>query len=86
MDHIRIMVRLYIAGQLHSEESLDLATAEDLEGAIPKLAMRHAEMVAGRPFMLEFEFLDEPPPARFVRFGTDPSRMIQPRSISIGRA
>lgn len=79
---IRLVVRLYIAGKLDSEDSLDLPERE-LSPLIESFADRHVKKIAGRPFMVEFEFLDEPESTRFFRFGTDKRRMVQPAAVDL---
>ncbi|HMF74294.1 MAG TPA: hypothetical protein VK604_01400 [Bryobacteraceae bacterium] len=81
---IRMMVRLYIAGELDSEDSLEVEP-EALESVIPAIASRQARRVAGRRFMVEFEFPDMPEADRFLRFGTDKSLMVQPVAVDLRR-
>jgi hypothetical protein len=67
------------------EDTLVLDELE-LQNILPAVAERHARILADHPkHMLEFEFLDCPDPLqRFLRFGTDPTRMVQPRRLNFG--
>lgn len=50
---------------------------------IMQMAERHAA-VLGAVHMIEFEFPELPESERFFRFGTDPTRMVQPMAIDGG--
>lgn len=79
---MRIAIRGWADGVLQFDERHDVAAEEDLT----EMAEQHASrlLAAGEVHMIEIEFLDEPDPLqRFVRFGTDPRRMVAPISIGI---
>jgi hypothetical protein len=78
---VRIRVRGYGNGNLIFDQKLnvedtdlDHVAAAQMERLLP---YRDSNMV-------EIEFLDElDPKQRFFRFGTDPSRMVQPHAINL---
>jgi hypothetical protein len=73
---LRVRIRGYRQRDLRIDETLAVGPA-DIDG----LVERHARTLGtdGSPFLIEFEFLDEPDPTqRFFRFGTDPSGMVMP--------
>lgn len=78
----RLNVRVFITGVLASEERVDV-----LDNALDKiveLAGKHGEIMAGRPGMVEIEFLDEPDVnRRFWRIGTDPAGMRDPIAVDL---
>ena len=78
---MRIIVRGYGDGKLVLEQRLETT----IEMLTP-IAERQVETLAQYELnMIEIEFLDEPDPLqRFMRFGTDPRRMVQPHGIEIG--
>ena len=73
------MIRGYGNGELLFEKEID---PDKLD---PQVAQGHIDTVAEYEFsMIEMEFLDEPDPMqRFIRFGTDPRRMVDPRIIPL---
>ena len=75
---MRIIVRGYGDGKLVLEERLE-TTFEKLK----PIAERQVEQLMPYELhMIEIELLDEPDPLqRFLRFGTDPRRMVEPREI-----
>ncbi len=79
---LRIAVRVFVIGKLHSEEIIE-ATKEELSGIMPRLAAKHAELSAAEPTMIELEFLDDPSNDRFFRIGTDPNAMVMPMAIDL---
>jgi hypothetical protein len=82
---VRIMARIFVAGELLGEESLEVE-ADHIETQLPEIARRHARLVGNRPFMVELEFLDEPDPnTRYFRFGTDTAGMVRPAAVALGR-
>jgi hypothetical protein len=75
---IRLAIRGYKGPVVEFEERVDIEEGT-LHLVIPKLATKHALWMAGKPHMIEIEFLDDPnPDARFFRIGTDPSGMVLP--------
>lgn len=48
---------------------------------IMQMAERHAAIL-GEVHMIEFEFTELPESERFFRFGTDPTRMVQPAVVT----
>lgn len=76
---IRLKIRGYAGGKLEFEDTVTVPVS-GLEDVIAPLAEKHAQALASQEkMMIEIEFLDEPDPnERFFRFGTDPSRMVQP--------
>jgi hypothetical protein len=76
---MRVAVRGYVGYDLIFQEIHEVEEV-DLE----KLAFDHAKMLAYTKHMIEFEFLDEPDPLkRFFRFGTDPTRMVDPMGLKL---
>ena len=85
MSEIRLCFRGWKTGakEYAFEERVNLEEGE-LHTVLPQLAERHLEMLADGG-MVEIEFLDEPDQLqRFFRFGTDPSRMVQPIRVDLG--
>jgi hypothetical protein len=83
MKPIRLAIRVYIEKALHSEECINL-NPKRLDGLLPKLAEKHAALIADKGGMIEIEFLDEPDLySRFLRIGTDPSGMVMPIAIDV---
>jgi hypothetical protein len=79
-----ITARIFVAGELLGEESLELDEAQ-IETLLPEIARQHAKLVGDRPFMVEIEFLDEhDPQQRYFRFGSDPAGMVTPIAVSLG--
>jgi hypothetical protein len=80
---MKLAIRGYTGPVLIFEEHINESTLDD--AALGRLAMRHAErMLAYEKHMIEIEFLDEPDPLqRFLRFGVDPSGMVQPIRLSL---
>lgn len=76
---MRIIVRGYGDGKLVLQERVELTRPEDLQ----PIAERQLKTIAAYELhMVEIEFLDEPDPLqRFIRFGTDGPRMVQPHAI-----
>ena len=77
----RLAIRLYLAGRLEEEITVDAETTD-----LAALATEHAERacVSGKPHLVEMEFLDEPDEMqRYFRFGTDPSRMAAPVKVKL---
>ena len=75
----RVTIRIWRAGALQLEETLDLANTDD---ELTRLAERHMRVIDPlEPHLIEFEFLDAPANERFFRFGTDPKRMVYPIPI-----
>jgi hypothetical protein len=82
---IRLAIRGYADGVKVIDERME-AAEERLEGQIPALAAEHAARLASLSdlMMVEIEFLDEPDPFhRYFRFGTDPSRMVDPIKVGL---
>ena len=78
---MRLTIRVFLNGQLDSEETLQ-GTEEALLQTMPAKADRHIKLAASNLVMVEFEFLDEPDEQqRFFRVGNDPSRMVRPMEI-----
>ena len=79
---IPLVMRLYVAGKLELEEKLQVPERR-LEAFIPSIAEKYAKLIADRPFMVEIEFLTQPPATRFFRFGTDKQNMVDPLKIDL---
>jgi hypothetical protein len=83
---IRIMARVFVAGELLAEDGPLELDEDALEHSMPEIAARHARLVGpSRPFMVELEFLDEHDPmTRYFRFGTDPAGLLIPVAVAVG--
>ena len=82
---IDMLVRVYLNGELHSQDRHSAASPEALAGLIDIWAKTHEGLGNLGPVMVELEFLDEPDQAlRYFRFGTDPQRMVLP--VAVGEA
>jgi hypothetical protein len=74
-----ITLRVYVDGKL-KEERENLSTAiSEIDVLLVELAQKYAHTL----HMIEVEFLDAPPEDRFMRFGTDPRRMVQPIALDL---
>lgn len=75
----RLAFRGFVDGTVLFEEFVEVEDAA-IETLLPDLAEKHATAMAEHELhMIEIEFLDEPDQQqRFFRFGTDPSRMVDP--------
>lgn len=76
------MVRIWIEGELLVKERL---TPRNLSTFGPQ----HVELVEaaealGKPWMLEFEDPDLPEDERYLRWGTDPNGMVEPKYFPPG--
>ena len=80
---MRVILRGFKNGKLDFEEHLEAPERDDPRGQwVMDLAARHARRLMGSHHMIEMEFPDEPDVRqRFLRFGTDPSRMVSPRLV-----
>lgn len=78
---VSLAIRGYADGEQKFEDQVELDAAD--ERYIHLLAIKHAEaLMKSELHMIEFEFLNEPDPMkRFLRFGTDTSRMVAPVKI-----
>jgi hypothetical protein len=75
---VRLRVRGYGGGRLIFDEKIDVEE-RDLERIAEQQVNR---LLPYRKNMVEIEFLDEPDlQERFLRFGSDKSRMVQPIEI-----
>lgn len=84
MTTMRLALRVFINGALHSEQRVDVDASRPQ--ALEALAEEHARLAGAGPVMVEIEFLDEPDVnQRFVRIGTDPRGMVQPIAIDLER-
>lgn len=82
---VRLVVRLYLGGVLQHKELLEIEGSA-LDQLLPRLAGKHAHMMALQPGMVELEFLDEPDlDKRFFRIGTDPSGMKEPMAVDLSK-
>jgi hypothetical protein len=72
-----VIVRCYIDGKLRFTDKSKVK-AIDFEAMVNK----HAAAAGDRPLMIEVEFLDQPEPQRFLRFGTDPRGMVMPMPLT----
>lgn len=82
MTEFRIVLRVYVRGQLRSLERVSRPISE-IDSVITEMAEKHAEQCLREPTMIEFEFLDEPDPSeRFFRIGTDPNGMLLPMRVT----
>ena len=80
---MRIAIRGFVGAKLLFEEVVEVPDEADSlpQDVVDKHIARLAPYAA---FMIEAEFLDEPNPAvRFICFGTDPSRMVDPVEIDL---
>jgi hypothetical protein len=77
---MRVRVRGYAGRQLIFQEIIEVEPE-----VLDKVAFKHiTQMVKYPRHMIEVEFLDELDPAqRFFRFGTDPSRMVEPVAFNL---
>ena len=83
---MRLAIRGFVGKTVKFEDCIEVSMM-DLDTVLPKLAEEHAEkLTAHELHMIEIEFLDEPNKhARFFRFGTDPSGMVVPIALPLGR-
>lgn len=80
---MRLAIRVFIDGVKQSEERIEVGETDDF---LPKLAEKHAAMMAEKPGMVEIEFLDElNPEVRFFRMGTDKRSMVDPITVDLSR-
>jgi hypothetical protein len=79
----RHIIRIYDGKQLLVKEYLE-APDEDLSAAIGEFMDRQVPLLSQHPrHLIEVENLDETDPnERFFRFGTDPSKMVDPIQIA----
>jgi hypothetical protein len=81
----RLAIRGFADGVQLFEEPVDIPE-KDLDRVVTDLAVKHAELMKGRPHMIEIEFLDEPDiNQRFFRLGTDPRGMVLPLALPYDR-
>ena len=85
-DKVRLAIRGFVNRVMQFEDLVEVDESR-LDEVLPRLAEKHAEELASNGLhMIEIEFLDEPDvQERFMRFGTDPSGMIRPLQIELGR-
>lgn len=77
---MRLKISVYVNGALRFSERVTVGPDDDMR----KLVERHLLAIGSQPHMIEFEFLDElNPQQRFLRIGTDPSRMVTPIALPI---
>jgi hypothetical protein len=75
---MRVRRRCWIEGVLRIDEM-----APHTKDDVKQFSKRVFALAAGRPHMIELEFLEEPNPnARHYRFGTDSKMMSLPMPIS----
>ena len=78
---VRLAIRVFVDNVMRSEERVEV-DPDSLDETLPKLAAKHAAMMAYRPGMIEIEFLDElNPETRFFRVGTDRRGMVNPVKV-----
>lgn len=77
-----MVIRVWKDGQLVAKDALAVpdATADKwLANLMPSLVEKHMHLVKGSDrVLIEIEFPDEPEESRYLRFGSDPSGMVQP--------
>jgi hypothetical protein len=82
---VRLCVRVFIEGKLHSEEYV-LITTRNRSSVMEEMGQQHVRTLQGKRGMIEFEFLGETnPKQRFFRIGTDPSGMVTPLKVKLKR-
>jgi hypothetical protein len=80
---LRIIVRGYGDGAKVFEDAVTIEDAA-MERVIERMAETHAAALSKyAAHMLEFEFPDAPEDDRFLRFGSDPSRMVMPVAVRL---
>jgi hypothetical protein len=80
---LKLVIRGFGDGAKVFEDRVEIDSA-DLESAVGRLA--EAQLKQLLPYslhMLEIEFPDAPENERFLRFGTDPRRMVEPVMVRI---
>jgi len=81
MKKERVIIRGYRDNVLIVE---DRAVIDEELTELEALAEIHAHLLKDGPCMIEVEFLDEPDvQQRFIRFGTDPRRMVKPLAVDL---
>jgi len=81
MNPLVLIVRGFGDGIRVFEERHEIDPS-DLEDTIAKLAVDHMDVLKFYDrYMLEFEFPQYPEEERFLRFGTDPRRMVLPTGV-----
>jgi len=79
----RITARIFVAGELLGEETLEL-DEDQIETLLPEIARQHAKLVGDRPFLVELQFLDaKDARSRYFRFGTDPAGVTMPVEVAL---
>jgi hypothetical protein len=82
-ETVRINMRGFLGDKLIFLSQMELDDKQ-IDSLVPELAEKHAEeMVASKLSMIEFEFPDDPPEARFMRLGLDASGMMMPIQINL---
>lgn len=82
---MRMVIRGFVGRQVIFKDHVEMADDDDMDVRLPGLVEKHTEYMKDYPkFMIEVEFLEEPDPEqRFLRFGTDPTIMVDPIEVGI---
>lgn len=76
-DDERVIMRVWIDGAKRCEQETDI------QGFVIWMLL-HSDELADNPHLIEIEILSEPDPLkRFMRFGTDPARMVEPQPFQL---
>lgn len=83
---MRVIIRGWKNGVPDFEDHYDnVPEKDDVRGQwVLDVAGNHARRLMDSPHMIEIEFADEPDPLqRYVRVGTDPSMMVNPKVYTL---
>lgn len=87
MQHTVVFRGFIGGGKVKVLEEEHVFEEELMAGVLRELAERHAlTMSFFEDHMMEIEFMDEPDPKqRFLRFGTDPTGMVDPQVLDLDK-